>query len=144
MEEMVEEGHLAPPADPDPGVPPEERLDAHWGTVLAQALKEELDCLCARDRLLLNLYYVDSVPLKAIGRHFGVHEATASRWLERLRRSLRKRVEHKMRKAHGLSARELETLWHWVSEAELPMLNAVRTVSGKKPQCREKVQGEIV
>jgi RNA polymerase sigma-70 factor len=93
-----------------------ERIDARWGPVLLSVLVEDLRRLPPRDRLLLSLYYVQDVPLKAIGRQFGVHEATASRWLERLRQGLRKRIEREMKRRHGLRAGELESLWQWVSE----------------------------
>ncbi len=144
LEQMEEEGRLAEPRHADPGDPPEERLDSHWGPILARTLKEELESLCARDRLLLNLYYVEGVPLKAIGIRFDIHEATASRWLERLRRRLRKRVERKMRKRHRLSARELNPLWHWISEAEVQVPSDVRTKSARETPYREKVQGDII
>ena len=93
-----------------------ERIDARWGPVLLSVLVEDLRRLPPRDRLLLNLYYVQDVPLKAIGRQFGVHEATASRWLERLRQDLRKRIERELRRRHGLRASELKSLWQWVSQ----------------------------
>jgi RNA polymerase sigma factor (sigma-70 family) len=99
-----------------PAAETEERLDAHWGPVLARVLQEEISRLDDRDRLLLDLYYLQNVPLKSIGRQFGVHEATASRWLDRLRQGLRKRVEQTLRKRHGLRPQDLGSLWHWVGE----------------------------
>jgi len=96
----------------------EERLDSHWGPVLSKLLCEELQRLQPRDRLLLSLYYVQGVPLREIGRQFGVHEATASRWLEHLRRGIRKRVEREIKRHHGLGSRDLQSLWRWVSEEE--------------------------
>ncbi len=93
-----------------------ERLDARWGPVLLAVLVEEIRRLLPRDRLLLSLYYAQEVPLKTIGRQFGVHEATASRWLDRLRQDLRKRIEREMKRRHGIRAAELESLWRWVSE----------------------------
>jgi hypothetical protein len=79
-------------------------------------LAAEIQELSARDRLLLSLYYVQEVPLKLIGRHFGVHEATASRWLEGMRRGIRRRVEKKLRREYGLTRRDIRSLWRWVSE----------------------------
>lgn len=93
-----------------------ERLDARWGPVLLSILAEEIRRLLPRDRLLLTLYYAQDVPLKAIGRQFGVHEATASRWLDRLRQDLRKRIEWEMKRRHGIRPGELESIWRWVSE----------------------------
>ncbi len=100
------------------GENPAERLDARWGAVLSQVLADEIRRLPARDRLLLGLYYLEEVPLKTIGRQFGVHEATASRWLEGLRREIRRRIERELRNRHGLRPKEIRSLWHWVSENE--------------------------
>jgi transposase len=97
-------------------------LDARWGPVLSRLLKEELQRLPPRDRLMLNLYYLQGTPLRLIGEHFGVHEATASRWLEALRKGIRKRVERELKTQHGLQARDLKSIWMWISEEEnLPL-----------------------
>ncbi len=97
----------------------ENSLDAAWGPVLAEALQAQIRDLPPRDRLIMSLYYVHGVPLKLIGRHFGVHEATASRWLDGLRRSVRKRVERDLRTRHRLKSGEISGLWQWVAEHEL-------------------------
>jgi len=95
-----------------------EAMDARWGPVLAGILAGQIRRLPARERLLLSLYYVSAVPLKAIGRQFGVHEATVSRWLDRIRHTLRADVEKELRRTHGLRSRETDTLWRWVAEEE--------------------------
>jgi len=99
-----------------------EPLDAHWGPVLSKLLEEELRLLPARDRLILALYYLRGVRLEAIGRQFGVHEATASRWIEAARKRVRKRVEAALRRRHGLRARDLQSLWRQVSDKDLRAL----------------------
>ena len=94
--------------------------------MLSEALAGEIGRLAARDRLLLNLYYVQAVPLKLIGQQFRVHEATVSRRLESLRREIRKRIEKELRARHGLRPREIQSLWHWVSESDgLPIEKAM-------------------
>jgi RNA polymerase sigma-70 factor (ECF subfamily) len=97
----------------------EQTLDARWGPVVSQIAEEHLRALPARDRLLLSLHYLQSIPLKDIGRQFGVHEATASRWLDRLRGEIRKEVERTLRKKHGLRSSEIRSLWKWVSPQTL-------------------------
>lgn len=57
------------------------------------ALDAAIDALDPRDRLRLRLYYGQDLTLSAIGRLLGEHEATASRKLEKARRTLRTRVE---------------------------------------------------
>lgn len=94
-----------------------ESMDARWGPLLSRMLADVVGRLPARDRLLLALYYGQDVPLRLIGRQFGVHEATASRWLEAVRGDIRRQVERECRGKHGLSAREVKRLWHWISES---------------------------
>ncbi len=92
-----------------------EDLDSRWGPVVSGIANETISGLPARDRLLLGLHYLRGLSLKTIGRQFGVHEATASRWLERLRREIRKRVEHELRKKYGLRTGEIQSLWRFIS-----------------------------
>jgi RNA polymerase sigma-70 factor (ECF subfamily) len=96
-----------------------ENLDSRWGPIISQIAEDSLRALPARDRLLLSLYYLQSVPLREIGRQFGVHEATASRWLDRLRNEVRKEVERVLRKKHGLRSSETRSLWKWMAPGTL-------------------------
>ncbi len=109
---------LAAPGSRAPGPDPVERLDARWGPVLLALLNEEIGRLSARDRLMLSLYYLEGIPLRLIGEQLGVHEATASRWLDSLRRRLRRGIEREMKRRHGLRPRELEAALQWVAEAD--------------------------
>jgi RNA polymerase sigma factor (sigma-70 family) len=59
---------------------------------LKQAMAGALAALAASDRLLLSLYYVQELTLAQVARLRGVHEATISRQLERIRRELREDV----------------------------------------------------
>ena len=96
-----------------------EPLDARWGPVLARILAAEIEHLPGRERLVLSLYYLENLPLKTIGSRFGVHEATVSRWLDRIRSGLRKSAEGELRRRHGLRRREADSLWRWVGEEGL-------------------------
>lgn len=93
----------------------EESLDSRWGPVISVIAQECLRRLSARDRLILCLYYLHAVSLKDIGRQFEIHEATASRRLDRLRREIRKEVERELRKKHRLRSSEIQSLWERVS-----------------------------
>ena len=141
---MIERGDPPPAGNAAPEASGEERLDAHWGPVLARCLKNEIAGLDARDRLLLGLYHVHGVPLKAIGIRFGVHEATVSRWLDRIRGDVRKAVEREMRKKHGLAGRELNSLWHWIAEAGGPALETVLQPLTESVPAQKKMQGGAV
>jgi len=97
----------------------EARIDSRWGNAMGKILQEILMALPARDRLILSLYYLRSVSLKEIGRQFGVHEATASRWLEHTRHDIRKQVERELHRRHQLTSREIQSLWEWVPLSSL-------------------------
>jgi RNA polymerase sigma-70 factor, ECF subfamily len=100
----------------DPEIPDEEEnLDARWGPIVSNIVNNKIAELSARDRLLLGLYYLRGISLKIIGKQFGIHEATASRWLDGLRRDIRKQVESELRKKHGLRTGEIQSLWKQVS-----------------------------
>ncbi len=92
-----------------------EDIDSRWGPALSHIMNDTMLRLSARDRLVLNLYYLRGVPLRIIGRQFGIHEATASRWLEGLRKEIRKQVERELKKKHGMRAGEMRSLWKWIS-----------------------------
>jgi hypothetical protein len=83
-------------AGPDCASPATENIDPDRARLLprlAEAISEALADLPAPDRLLLSLYYVQELTLAQIARMRDVHEATASRRLESIRRALRERVE---------------------------------------------------
>ncbi len=116
----------------------ESSLDASWGSVFSEVLQEQIRLLPPADRLILALYYVHGISLKAIGKHLGVHEATASRRLDGARQTIRKRVERELRTRHRLQAGEIRGLWEWVAEHDLfslaDALNSrceVQAVSGR-------------
>ncbi len=111
LEDLDNSAALADPVKDDA----EESLDSRWGPVISAIANECLGQFSAHDRLLLGLYYLQSVPLKDIGRQFGIHEATAYRWLDRMRRDIKKQVERQLRKKYRLSSREMQTLWKWIS-----------------------------
>ena len=60
---------------------------------LRETLLAAFSALAPSDRLLLAMYYLDQQTLAQIARMGGVHEATVSRQLERIRRELRESVE---------------------------------------------------
>ena len=73
-------------------------------TALTQAVRE----LEAEDRLLVKLYYFDNLRLREAGAVLGVHEATASRRLNRIQTDLRKRVSQILVDEKGWTKTEAE------------------------------------
>ena len=70
------------------------------------ALARSLAGLEARDRLRLSLYYAQQLTLAQIGRILREHEATVSRQLSRIRKTIRDDIEGDLRAA-GLRAAEI-------------------------------------
>jgi RNA polymerase sigma-70 factor, ECF subfamily len=84
LDEENEEGtqFAAPELEPVP--PRDSRLESATDTALAT--------LSSEDRLVLAAYYLDGRTLAEIGRLLGVHESTISRKVDKLAKSLRKKI----------------------------------------------------
>ena len=63
-------------------------LKAEYRSEFATALREAIAELSAEDRTLLRQQIVDHLSIDEIGAAFGVHRATAARWLQRARGAL--------------------------------------------------------
>lgn len=72
----------------DAGDPLLSELKAEYRTEFATALHEAIGELDAEDRTLLRQQIVDQLSIDEIGAAFGVHRATAARWLQRARGAL--------------------------------------------------------
>lgn len=83
-----------PPLEPD--------HDAHVEHFHA-ALRSALAALAPRDRLRLACYHLRELTLAEVGRLLGEHESTVSRRLAATRDGLRKTIEERLRRDHGLS-----------------------------------------
>jgi RNA polymerase sigma factor (sigma-70 family) len=75
--------------------------------------------LAPADRMLCSLYYVDDLTLAHIARMRGVHEATVSRQLERIRRDLRETVERTL--AAGVAAENGSAARRGLTAAEIKL-----------------------
>lgn len=74
-----------------PGLDPEEeRIRAEIKKPATDALTRTLEKLPEKERRVLTLYLVKGLSLDEIGRLFGVHRATAHRWIQNAQRNLRR------------------------------------------------------
>jgi RNA polymerase sigma-70 factor, ECF subfamily len=80
---------------------------ARYLALVRRALAGSIARLDAQDRLRLSLYYARDMTLKAVGRVLGESEATASRKLERARRTVREAVERCLRQEQRLTDAEI-------------------------------------
>jgi RNA polymerase sigma-70 factor (ECF subfamily) len=83
-------------------------FDTHkcWQMV-SRCLTDALSELTIQDRLVLNMYYLQDLSLKDIGRWLQVHESTASRLLDRLKTDLRKAVGQQLQKEFKVKKNEV-------------------------------------
>jgi RNA polymerase sigma-70 factor (ECF subfamily) len=62
---------------------------ARYGAAFQNALREAVAALPPRDRNALRMHVCGQCSIDEIGRAYGVHRATAARWLERARTTIR-------------------------------------------------------
>ena len=86
---------------------------------LRQAVAGAVAAVPPADRLLLSLYYLQELTLAQIARLQGVHEATISRQLDRIRRELRQTVEQAL--AAGSAAENGRAAQPGLSPAEVQL-----------------------
>jgi RNA polymerase sigma-70 factor, ECF subfamily len=65
-----------------------DQLKARYRTELGLALKDAIARLSADDRTLLRHHLLDRLTIDELGARYGVHRATAARWLSRSRAAL--------------------------------------------------------
>jgi len=70
------------------GDPILDQLKAGYRTQFATALREAIAALSAEDRTLLRQQIVDQLSIDELGAAYGVHRATAARWINRARGAL--------------------------------------------------------
>jgi RNA polymerase sigma factor (sigma-70 family) len=107
-----QEGRADDPPDPD---------RTRHVALVHLALGRAVDRLDSRDRLRLGCYYVQELTLAETGRLLQEHEATVSRQLARVRRTLREDVERQLRADPGLSDAQIAECFASASEDAGPL-----------------------
>ena len=74
------------------------------------ALQSAIGALPQRDRTLLRLYFLDRLTIDAMGSMYGVHRATAARWISEIRRRILEQVQSVLSRDFGLDASEFDSL----------------------------------
>jgi RNA polymerase sigma-70 factor (ECF subfamily) len=86
------------------------QLKAEYRTEFATALREGIAELGAEDRTLLRQQIVDQLSIDEIGAAFGVHRATAARWLQRARGALVTATRGRLAARLKLSVDEIDSV----------------------------------
>jgi RNA polymerase sigma-70 factor (ECF subfamily) len=99
LDEESEEGVQFAAPNPEPSPSADSRVES--------AIDEALASLTAEERLVLSAYYLDGRTLAEIARMLGVHESTISRKVDKLAKSLRKKILASMVRS-GMARRQAE------------------------------------
>src|SRR5580700_3959333 len=99
LDEEGEDGSQFAAPQPEPLPSADSRLESATDAALA--------ALDGEDRMVLAAYYLDGRTLAEIARMLGVHESTISRKVDKLAKSLRKKILAGMMQ-HGMSRRQAE------------------------------------
>jgi RNA polymerase sigma-70 factor (ECF subfamily) len=74
------------------------------------AFRAALDGLGAREKNLLRQHFVDGLGIDALGRMYGVHRATAARWVQSAREALLAATRREFAARTRVSKRECDSL----------------------------------
>jgi RNA polymerase sigma-70 factor (ECF subfamily) len=99
LDEENEDGERFAAPEPEPVASADARLESATDSALAALPRE--------DRLVLAAYYLDGRTLADVARMLGVHESTISRKVEKLAKTLRKKILAGMMQ-HGMTRRQAE------------------------------------
>jgi RNA polymerase sigma-70 factor (ECF subfamily) len=84
-------------------------LKAHYQEAFSRAFRSAVRSLSDRDRSLLKLHYVESQSVDRIGALYGVHRATAARWVASARQSIHDHLVTTLKTELAIPADEIES-----------------------------------
>jgi RNA polymerase sigma-70 factor (ECF subfamily) len=87
---------------------------ARYRSEFLEALAEATRALAARDRNLLRYQVLERLSIDEIGAIYGVHRATAARWIDRARRLLNAETRRALKRRIGASGTELSSILRFV------------------------------
>ena len=90
-------------------------LKGEYRAEFAVALREAIGDLSAEDRTLLRQQIVDAMSIDAVGAAYGVHRATAARWLTRARSALVAATHQRLAERLKLPVEQMESVIRLVS-----------------------------
>lgn len=93
-----------------PGTPESRLVDESARAHVRSAFERAASSLEPRARAVLAFSLCDGLSIDAIGRTYGVHRATAARWIESAREALVRATRAELARALGLGAAQLDVL----------------------------------
>ncbi|KAF0250117.1 MAG: RNA polymerase sigma-70 factor ECF subfamily [bacterium] len=93
-------------------------LSERYQIATHKALAQAITSLEPRMKIILNYYYYDNLTLKQIGQIFGVHEATASRWVVRIQQDIRQFVEKFLKQEYRFNSVQIKECLEYAAQGE--------------------------
>jgi RNA polymerase sigma-70 factor (ECF subfamily) len=122
-DEEALQGHVGGGSDPEL-----DYLRVRYAEEFRAALQAALGQLASRDRLILRLHFVDGLSLTRIAGMYRVSQSSVSRWMLDARESVREYMKAHLKKVHGLSSSEFESIVFLVqSRLDLSLTGALQT-----------------
>ena len=87
-----------------------ELVRARYQPEFTAALREALDALAPRDRVLLRLHFVEGLSVDRIGERYRVHRATAARWVAAARDRVLDGTRQRLGERLGVDSAEFRSL----------------------------------
>lgn len=106
---------LLPPVKPSAS---SSSKSTHYREVTQKAVSTAISQLEPKMKLMLSYYYYDNLTLKQIGQLFDIHEATASRWLQKAQQTVKENVAKILKHEHKFSQAEIEECFSYAAESE--------------------------
>jgi len=109
-----------------------EALKAEYRSEFAVALREAIGDLSAEDRTLLVQQVVHAMSIDEIGAAFGVHRATAARWLNRARGALVTATHKRLAQRLSLPVEQIDSVIRLVSsQLDASVIRYLREQQGR-------------
>jgi RNA polymerase sigma-70 factor (ECF subfamily) len=96
-----------------------------------QAIEKAIGDLSARERTLLKMSIIDDLTVDEIGQHYGVHRATAARWVGKARTNLADKTREQLRDMLKVKNNELDSVLRMIrSRIDISIRRLLRTEVG--------------
>ena len=99
-----------------------EVLRARHGAALRDAIRAAFDSISSRERAVLKFHALDGASIDTIAGVYSIHRATAARWIQTVKATLRERTLARLSTALALGGSEASSLLHSLfSEADVSL-----------------------
>ena len=114
---------LAAPDDPELNL-----LRERHGAALRDAIRAAFESINSRERAVLKLHVIDHAGIDEVARLYGIHRATAARWIQAIKATLRERTRARLSTVLALDGSEATSLIRTLmSEADVSLQRHLET-----------------